>query len=149
MQTTANELLKNKTPAQLRREAWAGKSNISPDQEKMTKDIGHGILVPNAFQVPNEIVDDGYLETLKGAELRVLIFLIRKTFGFNKIGGDRVPISQIMKATGLKHTTVVEATQALEKDGLIKIHREVNEDGTKKTNFYQLITRLDYNRKKI
>ena len=144
---TSEELLKNKTPAQLRREAWASKSNISLEQEKITKDIGHGILVPNAFQIPNEIVDEGYLETLTGGELKVLIYIIRKTFGFNKISGDRIPISQIMRATGLAHTTIIEATRALENDGLIKIHRETELDGTKKINYYQLITRVDYNKK--
>ena len=73
---------------------------LSAEQEREVKDIG-GILVPNAFQVPNEVVDEGWLRDLRGGELKVLIFIIRKTFGFNKIGGDRIPFSQIIRWTQL------------------------------------------------
>ena len=57
---------------------------LSRQQERTTKDLG-GILVPSAFQVPNEVVDEGWLRELGGAEVKVLLFIIRKTFGFNKI----------------------------------------------------------------
>jgi len=113
--------------------------------EKQTKDLG-GILVPSAFQVPNEIVDDGWLGELGGAEIKVLLFIIRKTFGFNKIAGDAIPFSQIEKGTKLTRQTCVSAGKVLEACGLIKIVRRSQEDGTKLPNFYRLVTRDDYNR---
>lgn len=134
-----------------------GKSNIDRETEKRTKDIG-GFVIPNAFQVPNEIIDSGFLRELTGAELKVLLYLIRKTFGYNKITGDRIPLSQIMDGTKKKDGTVVDmgtglsrracidALATLEKVGLIKIVREQSEDGTKQVNFYQLATRKDYTR---
>jgi DNA-binding MarR family transcriptional regulator len=143
---SAGEILKNKTPAELAREAWSKDSLITPEQERITKDIGRGILVPNAFQVPNEIIDYGWLGVLNGAELKVLLFIIRKTFGFNKISGDRIPLSQIMDATKLAKSTILEATAALEKDKLIRVIRGKTDDGTRKINYYQLIVRNDYNR---
>jgi hypothetical protein len=113
-------------------------------QERGVKDIG-GILVPNAFQVPNEVVDEGWLKELGGAEIKVLISITRKTFGFNKIGGDRIPLSQIIQGTGLARQTSVSAIQVLENCRLIRVVRGKSEDGVRKMNFYQLITRSDYN----
>jgi hypothetical protein len=120
---------------------------LTTQQEKTVKDIG-GILVPNAFQVPNEIVDDGWLQHLGGAELKVLLYIIRKTFGFNKIAGDRIPFSQIMEGTGLSRQSAVSAVTVLEQCELIRVVRGKSSDGAKTINFYQLITRYDYNRGK-
>ena len=118
---------------------------LSVEQEKSTKDLG-GILVPSAFQVPNEVVDEGWLKELGGAEVKVLLYIIRKTFGFNKIAGDRIPLSQIVAGTGLAKQTAVSAIQVLEGCGLIRVIRGQSNDGLRKTNFYQLITRTDYNK---
>lgn len=120
---------------------------LSPGQERAVKDIG-GILVPNAFQVPNEVVDEGLLRDLRGAELKVLLFIIRKTFGFNKIGGDRIPFSQIIAGTGLSRQAAVAAVRVLEIAEIIRVRRGVSEDGSKQINYSQLITRSDYNRGK-
>jgi hypothetical protein len=120
---------------------------ISKEQEKLTKDIG-GILVPSAFQVPNEVVDEGWLRELTGGELKVLLYIIRKTFGFNKIGGDRIPLSQIIAGTGLSRQSAVSAIEVLEKCQLVRVMRSQSADGNKHINFYQLITRHDYNKTK-
>lgn len=120
---------------------------LTKQQEKVVKDIG-GILVPSAFQVPNEVVDDGWLKELGGAEVKVLLFIIRKTFGFNKIAGDRIPLSQIITGTGLSRQSTVAAIRVLEQCELIHVVRGTSSDGTRKINFYQLITRHDYNKVK-
>ncbi len=120
---------------------------LTKEQEKVSKDIG-GVLVPSAFQVPNEVVDEGWLKELGGAEIKVLLFIIRKTFGFNKIAGDRIPLSQIIAGTGLARQSTVSAIRVLEQCELIRVIRGVSADGTRKINFYQLITRHDYNRAK-
>ena len=120
---------------------------LTKEQERTTKDIG-GVLVPSAFQVPNEVVDEGWLKELGGAEIKVLLYIIRKTFGFNKIAGDRIPLSQIIAGTGLARQSTVSAIRVLEQCELIRVIRGVSADGTRKINFYQLITRHDYNRTK-
>ncbi len=97
--------------------------------------------MPSAFQVPNEVVDEGWLKELGGAEVKVLLFITRKTFGFNKIGGDRIPLSQIIAGTGLSRQATVSAIQVLEACRLIRVVRGTSEDGVRKMNFYQLITR--------
>lgn len=120
---------------------------FSTEQERVMKDIG-GFVVPNAFQIPNEIIDDGWLQELSGAELKVLLFIIRKTFGFNKIAGDRIPLSQITEATGLSRVAIMSATAVLENCNLVRVIRGATEDGTRKINFYQLVIRHDYGKKK-
>lgn len=119
---------------------------ISKEQEKATKDIG-GILVPGAFQVPNEVVDEGWLKELGGSEVKLLIYIIRKTFGYNRIAGDRIPLSQITDGTGLSRQSALSAIGVLEKCQLIRVVRGQAPDGTKSINFYQLIIRHDYNRR--
>ena len=120
---------------------------FSTEQERVMKDSG-GFVVPNAFQIPNEIIDDGWLQELSGAELKVLLFIIRKTFGFNKIAGDRIPLSQITEATGLSRVAIMSATAVLENCNLVRVIRGATEDGTRKINFYQLVIRHDYGKKK-
>jgi hypothetical protein len=119
---------------------------ISKEQEKVVKDIG-GILVPGAFQVPNEVVDDGWLQELGGSEVKVLLYIIRKTFGFNRIAGDRIPLSQITKGTGLARQSALSAIAVLEKCQLIRVIRGQAPDGSRNINFYQLIIRQDYNKR--
>lgn len=120
---------------------------LSTQQEKTVKDIG-GILVPSAFQVPNEVVDDGWLNELSGAEVKVLLYIIRKTFGYNKISGDQIPLSQIVAGTGLVRQSALSAISVLEACELIRVVRGQSADGTKQINFYKLITRHDYNKTK-
>lgn len=120
---------------------------LSTQQERVVKDIG-GILVPSAFQVPNEVVDDGWLSELGGAEIKVLIYIIRKTFGYNKIAGDQIPLSQITEGTGLSRQSALSAIAVLEACKLIRVVRGKSPDGTKTVNFYKLITRYDYNKTK-
>jgi hypothetical protein len=120
---------------------------LSKEQEKRTKDIG-GLLVPSAFQVPNEVVDEGWLRELNGAEVKILIFIIRKTFGFNKIRGDRIPLSQLVAGTGLSRRAVIDAIKVLEECKLVRVVRGEGANGVKSINFYQLITRFDYNRQR-
>lgn len=120
---------------------------LSTQQERTVKDMG-GILVPSAFQVPNEVIDDGWLKELGGAEVKVLLYIIRKTFGYNKIAGDQIPLSQIIEGTGLSRQSALSSIAVLEACELIRVVRGKSADGTKHVNFYKLITRHDYNKTK-
>ena len=42
---------------------------LTKQQERVSKDMG-GILVPSAFQVPNEIIDNGWLKCLSAVTLQ-------------------------------------------------------------------------------
>lgn len=145
---STKDLLENSSIAELVKRAREQSyvQRISKQQEKTVKDIG-GILVPGAFQVPNEVVDQGWLKELGGSEFKVLIYIIRKTFGYNKIAGDRIPLSQITQGTGLARQSAISAIAVLEKCRLIRVVRGQAADGTKSINFYQLIIRHDYNRR--
>ncbi len=94
------ETLKQTTVANIvqRARSQSYGQRLSAQQERRGRDSG-GILVPSAFQVPNEVIDEGWLRELGGAEVKVLLFIIRKTFGFNKIAGDRIPLSKIIATT--------------------------------------------------
>ncbi|MBN1618630.1 replication protein [Candidatus Dojkabacteria bacterium] len=114
-----------------------------------------GVIIPNATQIPNEVLDQ-YLPDLSGAELKVLLYIIRKTFGYNKREGDRISLSQIIngvktkegkvidKGTGLSKRTAIRAVQFLEKAGLLKVERFKNKNSNNEINFYRLITREEY-----
>lgn len=96
-----------------------------------------GIRIPNSTQVPNEIFDE-YMLHLELSELRVLLFLIRKTFGFNKLTGDHISLSQLEKGTGLHRETIVKAVTALEYAQLIAVERKKDKHGRNLTTFYRL-----------
>jgi hypothetical protein len=87
-------------------------------------------FIPNSFQVPNVYIDE-YLHMLSGNEFKVLVYAIRRIFGFNK-RVDRISISQFCEGiksrnsgeyldhgTGLARATVIKALDNLEKYGLI------------------------------
>ncbi len=44
---------------------------------------------PTTTPVPDEIFDE-WLAVLGHAELRVLLYIVRRTFGFDKRGGDTI-----------------------------------------------------------
>lgn len=118
-----------------------------------------GVKIPEAFVVPDEIVDE-IMPNLRGADFKVLMYIVRKTFGFKKYEGDNIPLSQIMsgtkrkdgtyydKGTGLAKSAVLESLKRLEKYGIIRIKRTRTEDGLRQINYYSLNTRSDYLKRK-
>jgi predicted transcriptional regulator len=97
-------------------------------------------LVPNFTQIPNIILDD-FLSLLNGSEIKVLLYICRRTYGFQK-NSDSISISQICSGiktkdgnvldsgTGLSNKPVIEALKKLEEYGLIKSEK-VNGNTTK------------------
>src|SRR5688500_20337815 len=75
-----------------------------------------GFISPRYTQVPDELFDE-LMAHLSGAELKVLLYIIRRTFGFKK-DSDNISLSQIChgiktregevlnKGTGLSRSTV-------------------------------------------
>lgn len=80
----------------------------------------------NTTQVPNTIFDL-HLPSLKEAELKILLVIIRQTVGWidvrtgNRKERDRICISQFRQKTGLSSRSITKALQALSEKNLIVI----------------------------
>lgn len=115
----------------------------------------HGYKVPNYTATPNEIFDR-FLSHLSHAELKVLLYIVRRTFGFHKEHeGDAISLSQICdgikkegqngemivkdEGTGLTRKSAIKAVQSLEKGGHIIVSRDrKTKQGDKDCNRYKL-----------
>jgi phage replication O-like protein O len=103
---------------------------------------------PNTTQIPNDVFDS-LMPSLSGGELKVLLYICRRTFGFRK-DSDRISLAQIAhgittktgkvldSGTGLCKRHVINALKALEKKNIIIITREVDETGLNAVNTYCL-----------
>jgi DNA-binding MarR family transcriptional regulator len=99
--------------------------------------------LPNTTQVPNLLFDD-LLSELSGAELKVILYLVRRTFGFQR-EADSVSLSQFCtgivtrdgrrldSGTGLARPSVFKALESLEKRGLILVDRTTEENGARRS----------------
>jgi phage replication O-like protein O len=99
------------------------------------------VPAPNFTQTPNALCDD-WLPLLGIAELKVLMVIMRKTFGWHKIR-DRISLSQLEKLTGLGRKHILKAVKGLQEKNLILKIVE-GEKGTQNT-FYELIVIEDSN----
>lgn len=93
-------------------------------------------LIPNSTQIPDVILDR-WMSHLTGAELKVLLYVARRTYGFGK-GSDRISLQQIARGirrrngsaldlgTGLSVSSVARSAKSLEERGLLL--RQQNRD---------------------
>jgi hypothetical protein len=103
---------------------------------------------PTTTPVPDEVFDV-LMPQLSGAELKVLLYICRRTFGFKK-SSDSISLSQIATGittrdgrvldggTGLCKRHVIRALKVLEKKNIIKVTRTVDETGLNEVNTYSL-----------
>jgi len=63
-------------------------------------------------RIADEIMDALTAHRLPGEQMQCLLFILRKTYGFNKIW-DSISNSQFVKATGIKKTNVCRAINGL------------------------------------
>jgi hypothetical protein len=92
-----------------------------------------GFYSPNTTPIPDQLFDE-LMPTLSGAELKVLLYICRRTFGFKKTT-DNISLRQLVKGittregkaldrgTGLNKDTVSKAAQSLVKKGAIVRNR--------------------------
>lgn len=104
-------------------------------------------LRPNSTQVPDLILDK-WMAELSGAEFKVVMYIVRRTYGFQK-EGDAISLRQIVSGitkrdgtrldsgTGLNKDTVCKALSSLAKRGLINRENRQDETGDL-PNFYSL-----------
>ena len=86
--------------------------------------------------VPDEVFDL-YLSHLTEAQLKVLLTIIRHTYGWRK-DRDRISLSQLERETGLSRPSVWKATSELQASGHILIARETRGRGDSLINIYSL-----------
>ncbi len=105
-----------------------------------------GFASPRYTQVPDELFDE-LMSHLSGAELKVLLYVIRRTFGFKK-DSDTISLSQICNGiktregetldmgTGLSLSTVQLALKGLiDKNCVLAIKNRSAEKGDEPTTF--------------
>lgn len=107
-----------------------------------------GFYKPNTTPTPDEIFDR-FLTELTHGELRVILYIIRRTYGFKK-DSDRISLKQICSGimredgerldsgTGLERRSAIRVVQSLEAKGLITVRRVRTEDGYNSVNVYSL-----------
>jgi phage replication O-like protein O len=107
-----------------------------------------GFQFPTTTPVPDEVFDV-LMPHLSGAELKVLLYICRRTFGFKK-ESDTISLHQIAAGiktrdgrvldggTGLCKRHVQRALKALEKKNIIQVTRKVDETGLNDVNTYSL-----------
>jgi hypothetical protein len=115
----------------------------------MSKDVQkhfRGYSKPNYTPVPDELFDK-QLPDLSGAELKVLLYIIRRTFGFKK-ESDNISLNQLLhgittkedivldRGTGLSKKTLLETIKNLiEKNLIISERRRSKEKGDEPTTY--------------
>ena len=112
------------------------------------QDLFHfqGFRSPRYTQVPDELFDE-LMPHLSGAELKVLLYIIRRTFGFKK-ESDNISLQQLLhgittaegtvldRGTGLSKKTLLETLKSLiEKNLLISERRRSEEKGNEPTMY--------------
>lgn len=90
---------------------------------------------PNYTQTPNQFFDETLAQTHSMSELKVVLAVIRQTFGWHKIE-DRITLDKFQEITGLSRQAVLDGLDAATKHGII-IARRV---GTR-TICYRLLVR--------
>src|SRR5690349_9198665 len=105
---------------------------------------------PTTTPVPDEIFDE-WLANLGDAELRVLLYIVRRTFGFDKRAGDTISYTQFTdgiaardgraldRGCGVRNrTNVIKALRTLEGRGIIRRVQRHAPEGDAAVTFYVL-----------
>ncbi|MEK5754045.1 replication protein [Acinetobacter variabilis] len=76
-------------------------------------------FISNAFMLPNDLIDKGYMALMKGPALPCYLFIVRKTRGWNK-SDDSISVSQLVKGTGYNKDSVLKGCEKLVSMGVIE-----------------------------
>jgi len=107
-----------------------------------------GFSSPNGTIVPDDVFDV-LAPRLKESELRVLLYIVRRTFGFGK-NADAISLRQMTNGittrdgriidhgTGMSRKAVVKGVKGLAEKGIITIERRYSRKGDSDTNIYRL-----------
>jgi hypothetical protein len=111
-----------------------------------------GYASPNYTPVPDELFDE-QLPDLSGAELKVLLYVIRRTFGFKR-ESDNISLSQMLnglrtrdgrildRGVGLSKKTLLQAIKSLEEQAIILTQRRRSQEKGDEPTSYRLNVRM-------
>lgn len=97
------------------------------------------VLIPNSTQIP-DIILDHWMAELSGGELKALLYIARRTYGFGK-DSDSISLTQITsgivkrdgtvldRGTGMSRSSVARSLKQLEERGIIIRQTNVTEAG--------------------
>lgn len=113
-----------------------------------------GFYNPRSTAVPDNFFDE-VLPELSGAEVKVLLYIFRRTFGFKR-DSDNISLSQMVagitrrdgrildRGTGLGKTSVARALKQLVKKGYVKkTKRRTDRDGDQPTTYEPVMAAAD------
>jgi hypothetical protein len=121
------------------------KADTQPDQPSFRY---QGFDNPNGTVVPDDVFDV-LMPNLSEAELRVLLYIIRRTFGFKK-NSDAISLTQMVQGittqggrvldsgTGLSRRGVMRGCAGLVEKGVITVEKRLSPQGDNEINTYQL-----------
>lgn len=110
-----------------------------------------GYSSPNYTPVPDELFDE-QLPDLSGAELKVLLYVIRRTFGFKR-ESDNISLSQMLnglrtrdgrvldRGVGLSKKTLLQAIKSLEEQAIVLTERRRSQEKGDEPTSYRLNVR--------
>lgn len=105
--------------------------------------------VPNTTQTP-DILFDRWLAVLNGSEFKVLMYLVRRTYGFGKPAGDSISLKQLVSGIsrtsgtaldwgcGLDRDTVLAALSVLCGLGLVERQYQQDTNGATAPNHWRI-----------
>ena len=85
----------------------------------------NGFRTPKYTQVPDQLFDE-LLAELLGTELKALLYIMRRTFGFKK-DSDAISLSQMLRGITTKDGTVLDRGAGLSKPTLLKALRSLQQ----------------------
>src|SRR5215217_7778210 len=112
-----------------------------------------GFPSPKGTLLPDDVFDV-LMPELSEAELRVLLYVIRRTFGFKK-DSDSISLSQMVdgvktrdgrvldRGTGMSRRGVMKGCAGLVEKGIIDVDKRLSEQGDNEINIYRLRFRGD------
>jgi hypothetical protein len=114
----------------------------------MSENSFEGFIRSNTTPIPDVLFDE-LLSLLTGAELKVLLYIMRRTWGFKK-DADAIALSQfehgittqdgrvLDRGCGLNRETICKALKSLEKMGCIKSEKQFSKHGDKDITVYKI-----------
>lgn len=87
----------------------------------------------NYTRIVNKVIEELVKTPLLGAELAICLFIIRKTYGFNK-KEDEISLTQFEKATNRSRPTIVKALKNLQLVNVVKLVK--TGDSRKQSNLW-------------
>jgi hypothetical protein len=97
--------------------------NTSPPAEAAPAPAFRGFRSPTYTMVPDEVFDELLVE-LSGAELKVLLYIIRRTFGFKR-ESDTISLSQMLHGIATRDGRVLDRGVGLSKKTLLDALRQL------------------------